>query len=87
MAVLNPIRVVLAASAHSGTSVEVPDFPFDPTRGSHSVPLGDEIFIDKSDFRMADDPDYFGLAPGKCVGLKYAFVIRCDSVETDAAGR
>lgn len=46
----------------------------------------DEVFIDQQDFRLEDSEDYFGLAPGKVVGLKYAFRIHCDSVETDGAG-
>ena len=28
--------------------------------------------------------DYFGLAPGKTVGLKYAYVIVCNSYDTDS---
>ena len=46
----------------------------------------DTFFIDKSDFRLADEADYFGLAPHKLVGLKYAFRIRCDEVELDSSG-
>lgn len=56
--------------------VTVPDYPFDPSRGSHSVTLEEEIFIDRSDFRMLDSDDYFGLAPNKVVALKYACRIR-----------
>ena len=29
------------------------------------VVITPEIFIDASDFRLEDSPDYFGLAPGK----------------------
>jgi hypothetical protein len=51
-------------------------------------PVADrQHLIDQQDFRLEDDDDYFGLAPGKTVGLKYAFVIRCDSYETDEAGK
>jgi glutaminyl-tRNA synthetase len=45
-------------------------------RGTHTVPFGDVVYIDAADFRLQDDPSYFGLAPGKLVGLKYAGVIR-----------
>ena len=35
--------------------------------------------------RTEDSDDYFGLAPGKIVGLKYAFRVQCTSFETDPA--
>lgn len=44
---------------------DVLDVPFDPERGSHKITLTPTIFIDVSDFRRKDSPDYFGLAPGK----------------------
>jgi hypothetical protein len=34
---------------------------------------------------VVDSEDYFGLAPGKIVGLKYAYVIKCDSYDVDPA--
>ena len=86
MAVLNPIRVTVRDFPTGTTSVEVPDFPFEPSRGSHTVPIEPVIFIDQADFRVVDDADYFGLAPGKIVGLKYAFVIKCESFETNEKG-
>jgi hypothetical protein len=33
--------------------------PFEPSRGSHSLPFGDVVFIDAADFRLEDDEDYF----------------------------
>ena len=81
MAVLNPIKVLLSDAPKEGRVLQVPDFPFDPSRGSHTVEFDDELFIDSSDFRLEDSSDYFGLAPGKSVGLKYSHNIRCDKVE------
>lgn len=85
MGVLNPLKVILNAVPDQKT-VEVPDFPFDPSRGSHPVNVTQVIFIDRSDFRLKDDTDYFGLAPNKLVGLKYLFAIKCDSYELDSNG-
>jgi glutaminyl-tRNA synthetase len=82
--VLDPLLVVLAKD--SFTEISVPDFPFDPSRGSHKVVMGSEIYIDRQDFRLEDSEDYFGLAPDKSVTLKYAFNIRCDTVELAADG-
>jgi glutaminyl-tRNA synthetase len=42
------------------------------------------VYIDRSDFREEDDPDYFRLAPGKLVGLmKAPFPITATSYEKD----
>jgi len=87
MAVLDPILVVLSGVPDDASEpITVPDFPFDPSRGSHTVDLGSRVYIDQSDFREVDSEDYFGLAPNKAVTLKYAHKIHCDTVEKDDSG-
>eukprot|EP00953_Heterococcus_sp_UTEX-ZZ885_P027769 14860-Heterococcus_DN1.PRE.1 len=51
-------------------------------QGSREIVLGSQIYIESTDFRSVDSSDYFGLAPGKLVGLKYAGtrLLRCDEV-------
>ena len=93
MGILDPIKVTLTCDdavkceIKPPTVVTVPDFPFDTSRGTHDVSFGVEIFIDRNDFRTEDDPNFYGLAPGKIVGLKYACHIKCDTVETDSNGK
>lgn len=87
MAVLDPIKVVLDNLPPDMTTLEVPDFPFDPSRGAHKITIEKVVYIDRSDFRLVDDPDYFGLAPNKSVSLKYAFSIKCVSYELDDHGK
>jgi glutaminyl-tRNA synthetase len=84
MAVLRPLKVILTNV--KTPLLDVPHFPFDPTRGSHKLPMGDVVYIDRSDFRLVDDEDFFGLAPGKMVFLRYAQRIICESHEVDASG-
>jgi glutaminyl-tRNA synthetase len=89
MAVLQPVKVEITGrdfSDAAANSISIPHYPFDPSRGSHTVRMESVVYIDKQDFRTEDSDDYFGLAPGKVVGLKYAFRVRCESFETDAAG-
>ncbi len=90
MAVLKPLKVILTgkdlSNKDSTTEITIPDYPFDTTRGNHVIHLENTIYIDRNDFRMEDDKDYFGLAPKKMVGLKYAFRIICDEVELDSNG-
>ena len=38
------------------------------------VPFSRVVYIEQSDFRMKDSKDYYGLAPGKSVLLRYAGV-------------
>ena len=49
---LDPLKVTIAnfPEDHPG-DLTVPNFPADEKRGSHKVPFGKTIFIEKSDFR------------------------------------
>ena len=81
MAVLDPIRVKVSNLPPTLQEITVPNFPQAPERGSHQISVETEIFIDASDFRLVDEKDYYGLAKGKYVGLKYTNgKIRCDEV-------
>lgn len=52
----------------------------------HTISLTREVFVEADDFRDADSPDYFGLAPGKTAGLRYAGYVKVVDVVRDAAG-
>eukprot|EP00604_Paraphysomonas_vestita_P003143 CAMPEP_0174820862 /NCGR_PEP_ID=MMETSP1107-20130205/4962_1 /TAXON_ID=36770 /ORGANISM="Paraphysomonas vestita, Strain GFlagA" /LENGTH=619 /DNA_ID=CAMNT_0016037017 /DNA_START=191 /DNA_END=2050 /DNA_ORIENTATION=+ len=93
MAVLDPILLIISGLSEAvGKAVsnedpivwDVPDFPFDPSRGTHTVPMTDRIYVDRSDVRLVDSDDFFGFAPNKIVGLKYACRVRVTSIETDS---
>ncbi|KAL6007508.1 Glutamine--tRNA ligase, cytoplasmic [Asimina triloba] len=47
---------------------------------SAAVPFTNIVYIEHSDFRIKDSKDYYGLAPGKSVLLRYAFPIKCTEV-------
>lgn len=81
MAVLHPLRVVIT-NYPEGTveTLTVPNHPMDPSKGTHEVPFSRVVYIERSDFREVDEPDYFGLAPNKEVGLRHAFNITCKEV-------
>ncbi|GER42218.1 glutamine--tRNA ligase [Striga asiatica] len=57
-----------------------PDAPADNVSSFYKVPFSKVVYIEKSDFRMKDSKDYYGLAPGKSVLLRYAFPIKCIEV-------
>lgn len=67
MLVLDPVALVIE-DAEEG-EVEMPFSPKVPGMGSHRVRVSKQVFIERSDFRPDDSPDYYRLAPGKSVGL------------------
>ena len=56
--------------------LEVPDFPREPDRGSHTVPLKSLLYIERSDFMEEGEGGrgrggFRRLTPSQPVGLKY----------------
>lgn len=52
MVVLNPLKVTIINYPYDGpTTIDVPDFPKEPQKGSHIVTLDRVLFIDRTDFR------------------------------------
>lgn len=88
MCVLHPIKVVITEGFDAAAAAEkdVPDFPQIEGSSCHKLSLTPTFFMDTSDFREVDEADYFGLAPGKWVGLKYGGCILCREIVRDAAG-
>ena len=86
MAVLRPLKVVITNYPEDGEEWLLADS--NPTHGGHRfVPFSREIYIEQEDF-MEDPPaKYFRLKPGGEVRLKHAYIVRCDEVIKDAAGR
>lgn len=67
MLVLDPIRVVIEDAEEM--ELDLPFSPKIPAMGSHKVKFTKTVYIERSDFREVDSPEYFRLAPGKSVGL------------------
>lgn len=81
MVVLNPLKVVItnleADSIMDLDAKKWPDAQTDDASAFYKVPFSKNVYIERSDFRMKDSKDYYGLAPGKSVLLRYAFPIKC----------
>lgn len=87
MLVLDPIKVTFQNLPDDFLEErDVPFDPKDPAKGTHKVPFTKTIYIDRDDFREADDPDFFRLTPGQSVGLLNAqHPIRAVSFSKDPA--
>ena len=51
--------------------------------GTRTVPFAREIYIERDDFREDPPKQFFRLAPGREVRLRYAYFIRCEGVVKD----
>jgi len=82
--VLHPLKVTLANIDENEVEWrDVPNHPFDASKGTHRLALSKTVFIEQSDFRLEDVKGYYGLAPGKEVLLKYFYNIKCVEVITN----
>lgn len=84
MVVLSPLKVLIT-NLEAGNVMELdakkwPDAQGDDSSALYKVPFSNVVYIERSDFRMKDSKDYYGLAPGKSVLLRYAYPIRCTDV-------
>ncbi|XP_027097012.1 glutamine--tRNA ligase [Coffea arabica] len=82
MVLLNPLKVVITnLEAGSVMDLDAKKWPdADDASSMYKVPFSKVVYIERSDFRMKDSKDYYGLAPGKSVLLRYAFPIKCTEV-------
>jgi glutaminyl-tRNA synthetase len=60
--------------------------PEDANAGTRKVPFSRELYIEQEDFREDPPKEFFRLAPGREVRLRYGFFIKCTGVVKDAAG-
>jgi Glutamyl- and glutaminyl-tRNA synthetases len=88
LAVLRPIKVVITNYPDDRIEeLDAVNNPEDPNAGSRRIPFTRELFIDSADFTEVPPPKYFRLKPGGEVRLKYAYIIKCDEVVKDGAGK
>ncbi|KAJ3046911.1 hypothetical protein HK097_000403 [Rhizophlyctis rosea] len=89
MAVLEPLKVTLTnLSEDHVEEFTVANKPRDDSMGSHKIPFTRTVYIDASDFREVDDPNFYRLAPGKSVGLlNVPYPITATEVIKDAGGK
>jgi glutaminyl-tRNA synthetase len=86
MGVLRPLRVVIENYPEGQTEeLQAINNPEDAAAGTRRVPFGRVLYIERDDF-MEDPPkQFFRLAPGREVRLRYAYFIRCTGVTKDPA--
>jgi glutaminyl-tRNA synthetase len=87
MAVLRPLRVVIDNYPDDlAEELDAINNPEDASAGSRQVPFSKVLYIEQEDFREDPPKQFYRLAPGREVRLRYAYLITCQSVVKDAEG-
>jgi glutaminyl-tRNA synthetase len=84
MAVLRPLRVVIENYPEGRhEELEAVNNPEDPAAGSRKVPFSRVLYVEQDDFREDPPKQFFRLAPGREVRLRYAYFVKCVGVFKD----
>jgi len=84
MAVLHPLRVVIDNYPEGQVeTLEAVNNPEDPAAGTRNVPFSRVLYIERDDFREDPPKDFFRLAPGREVRLRWAYFLKCVDVVKD----
>jgi glutaminyl-tRNA synthetase len=87
MAVLDPLEVVIDNwPAGTVDQLDAVNNPEDPAAGSRKVPFSGRLYIERDDFMESPPKKFFRLSPGAEVRLRWAYFIKCTSVDKDADG-
>jgi glutaminyl-tRNA synthetase len=87
MAVLKPLRVVIDNYPDELVEeMEAINNPEDASAGTRKVPFSKVLYIEQDDFREDPPKQFFRLAPGREVRLRYGYLITCQSVVKDTVG-
>jgi glutaminyl-tRNA synthetase len=88
MAVLDPLKVIITNYPdHQVEEFEAVNNPEDPAAGTRQVPFSKVLYIEREDFMEHPPKDFFRLAPGREVRLRYACLIQCTHVVKDGVGK
>ncbi len=87
IAVLDPVKLVIDNYPEDREEeCHAPNHPQKPELGRRAVPFSKELWIEREDVTEHPPKGYFRLYPGNEVRLRYAFVVKCERLEKDAAG-
>ncbi|MFN4218916.1 MAG: glutamine--tRNA ligase/YqeY domain fusion protein [Candidatus Bipolaricaulia bacterium] len=87
LAVLDPLKVVITNYPDSQVEwLDAINNPEDLSAGTRKVPFSKVLYIERDDFMENPPKDFYRLAPGREVRLRYAYFIKCVEVIKDAHG-
>ena len=87
MAVLRPLKLVIenypegaGRNSTRSTTRRI------PAAGTRRIPFGRELYVERDDFMENPPKNFYRLAPGREVRLRYAYFVTCREVVKNAAG-
>ncbi|HMC62913.1 MAG TPA: glutamine--tRNA ligase/YqeY domain fusion protein [Candidatus Solibacter sp.] len=84
MAVLRPLKVVIDNYPEGQVEeMEAVNNPEDAAAGTRKVPFSKVLYIEREDFREDPPKQFFRLAPGREVRLRYGYFVTCTGVIKD----
>ena len=84
MAVLRPLRVVIVNYPEDKIEeLDAVNNPEDLAMGTRKIPFSRVLYIEQDDFREDPPEQFFRLAPGREVRLRYAYYITCVNAVKD----
>jgi glutaminyl-tRNA synthetase len=84
MTVLKTLKIVIENYPDGQSEMlECINNPEDPSAGTRLVPFSKTLYIEQDDFREDPPKQFFRLAPGREVRLRYAYFITCKDVIKD----
>jgi glutaminyl-tRNA synthetase len=87
LCVLRPLKVVIENYPEDQVEeLEAPFYPQEvPQEGARKVPFSRTLYIERDDFAENPPKGFHRLSPGREVRLRYAYLVRCESVVKDPA--
>lgn len=87
LAVLDPLKVIITNYPDGQVEwLDAINNPEDVSAGTRKVPFSQVLYIERDDFMENPPKDFYRLAPGREVRLRYAYFIKCVDVIKDAQG-
>ncbi|MBS0201870.1 MAG: glutamine--tRNA ligase/YqeY domain fusion protein [Planctomycetes bacterium] len=84
MAVLKPLKVVLTNYPDGQVEeLEAINNPEDPAAGTRQVPFSKVLYIEQDDFMENPPKQFFRLAPGREVRLRWGYLVTCQAAVKD----
>jgi glutaminyl-tRNA synthetase len=84
LGVLRPLKVVIDNYPEGQVEeFDAVNNPEDAGAGARKIPFSKVLYIEQDDFRENPPKDYFRLAPGREIRLRYAYFIKCVGVKKD----
>ncbi|MCK4359775.1 MAG: glutamine--tRNA ligase, partial [Candidatus Cloacimonetes bacterium] len=84
MAVLRPLKIIIDNYPEDQVEeMEAVNNPEDLSMGTRKVPFSRVLYIERDDFREDSPKNFYRLAPGHEVRLRYAYFIKCVKVVKD----